>query len=508
MFGIHGLGFSSDESWFVSKGGDGKVLLWRTTDWLPFGVFEPTTANWRLKGPPVLALKPDEPALLTQNEDCSGVTVWHLRDRALASLSSEEPSTAPEFHAERWRAATTSTSPPESRPCPAYLISLGELQRLGELVRWQEVREQLRTAERESGPLRNYPLFRGWSEPDSDVDVFDGSSWKRVVFRSWDDKLITYEHEGEVKQLEFHRNSVAPAGHFTDFHEPEFEISSAELSTGTTLPGDTWMVVSSQLVRVEWPYVTLFVKQCPPNALGSASSEGSYAFHVADPRLIVNGVKRPPSHFNSPIAVSHRWREVDHPDRSGTQYRELLDRAAAMKLHPMQPFLIDYCSLPQKPWTPGEQETFTRNLLPFHEAFSKSSIIIEHGAEDYGTRAWCMLELILIAIEGWLADGPEKLSKAPELPFGLEKAWEQAENFLKLANESVMNFGRAFTASPRDPWNAYYSNSRSMAFQHAKEKQRRKLLQLFDTELEVTDPSDRPRIKKILKELVFRKGPI
>ena len=45
----------------------------------------------------------------------------------------------------------------------------------------------------------------------------------------------------------------------------------------------------------------------------------------ADPRLIINGVKRPPSHFNSPIAVSHRWREVDHPDRSGTQYRELLD---------------------------------------------------------------------------------------------------------------------------------------------------------------------------------------
>jgi hypothetical protein len=27
-------------------------------------------------------------------------------------------------------------------------------------------------------------------------------------------------------------------------------------------------------------------------------------------------------------------------------------------------------------------------------------MIIEHGAEDYGTRAWCMLELILIAVEG------------------------------------------------------------------------------------------------------------
>lgn len=505
MFNIHAMGFSSDESWFVSKGGDGKVLLWRTTGWLPIGVFEPITNNWRAKGPPVLAVKPNEPVLLTQNEDCNGVTVWHLGDRALAVLSGREPATV---HAAPRRAATMSASPSESRLYAASLISLAELQRLGELTRWQDVRKRLRTAERESGPLRSYPLFRGWSEPDADVDVFDGSRWKRVRFRSRDDRRITYEHEGDVRQIEFHRDAVAPAGHFTDFHEPEVAISSAELSTGTSLRGDGWLVDSSRLVGVEWPYLTLYVKQSPTDAHGRTSSEGSYTFHVADPRLIVEGVKRPQPHFNAPIAVSHRWRDVDHPDRSGNQYRELLDRAAAMKLHPMQPFLIDYCSLPQKPWTPEEQQIFTNSLLPFQASFSNSSIIIEHGAEDYDKRAWCMLELILIAINGRLADGPEKLSKPPELPFGLTRTWEQAENFLKLANGSVMNFGRVWKASPRNPWMAYYADTRSMQFLNAREKQRRKLLQLFDTELEVTDPSDRPRIKKILMELVFRKGPI
>jgi hypothetical protein len=212
-------------------------------------------------------------------------------------------------------------------------------------------------------------------------------------------------------------------------------------------------------------------------------------FHVADPRLIVNGVRRPRPLFNTPIAVSHRWADIDHPDRS-----ELLERATALKLHPMQPFVIDYCSLPQKPWTPKEQEIFAQNLIPFHRAFTTSSIIIEHGAEDYGTRAWCMLELILIAIEGWLADGSEKLRAPPQLPHGLGKTWERAENFLKLANECTAQLGHALVDSGPGRWNRYALDPRNLAFQRAKEKQQRKLLRLFDKELQVTDPSDRPRI--------------
>ena len=384
------------------------------------------------------------------------------------------------------------------------MISLCELERLGSLTRWQDIRERLRNAEQECGPLHNYPLFR-WSEPASDIDVFDGSRWKRVGFRAWDGKRITYEHDGKVEQLEFHRDTVAPAGYFTDFRASEFNVSNASLSTGTTLPGNHWVVVDSAPVHVEWPYITLRVKQCPPaNVVASTYSEGNYNFHIADPRLTINGETRPPLRFNSPIAVSHRWLDDGHPDPSGAQYRELLDRAAGMKLHPMQPFLIDYCSLPQKPWTAAEQETFAREILPFHTAFSSSSIIIKNGSEDYGTRAWCMLELILIAVEGWLADGPGKLRTPPELPPGLGKTWEEAENYLKLSNENMRNLAGALSDSPTNPFGSFLSDNRNVAFQQAMKKQQRRLLHLFERELDVRDESDRPRIKKLLRELVFR----
>jgi hypothetical protein len=496
--GLYALGFSSDESWFASKAGDGKVLVWRTTDWQPFAVFQPRAFDFRLKKVPLLAIRPNAAVLLTQNEDCSGLNVWDLGDWASKARSNE--------HEPR---STTSRPPSERRPTESHVISLGELQRLGEFTRWQEVGKRLRAAEREHGPLRNYPLFAGWSEPDSELDILDGSRWKRVVLKARDGKQLTYEHRGEVKQFEFRPNTVAPAGHFTDFDEAAFDISTGEVSTGTSLAEDGWIVVNSELVRVEWPYLTLRVKQCPASAVvASTYSEAMDTFHVADPRLIVNGVRRPRPLFNTPIAVSHRWGEIDHPDRSGAQYRELLERATALKLHPVQPFVIDYCSLPQKPWTPEEQKIFAQNLIPFHRAFTTSSIIIEHGAEDYGTRAWCMLELILIAIEGWLADGPEKLRAPPQLPHGLGKTWERAENFLKLANECTAQLGHTLVDSGPGRWNRYASDPRNLAFQRAKEKQQRKLLRLFDKELQVTDPSDRPRIKKLLQQLVFRKGTI
>ena len=189
--GLYALSFSSDESWFASKAGDGKVLVWRTTNWQPFAVFEPRAFNFRLKRVPLLAIQPNAPVLLTQNEDCSGLNVWDLGSWA-SKVSSREHE----------RRSTTSRISSEQPPSDSQVISLGELQRLGEFARWQEVGERLRSAERTHGPLRNYPLFAGWSEPDSDLDIFDGSRWKRVVLKSRNGKQLTYEFNGEVKQLE------------------------------------------------------------------------------------------------------------------------------------------------------------------------------------------------------------------------------------------------------------------------------------------------------------------
>jgi WD40 repeat protein len=499
VFGVYAIALATDGSWLASKSGDGKVLLWNTTDWSPFAVFQPRSMDWRMKQVPLLAIKPNERTILTQNDDCTGLTVWQLSERA------GRPVTTPS-RTERARGDAKSDASSEEEHYRPIVISLSELQRLGSFTRWQDIPGRLRDLERDHGPLRNYPLFHGWSQPDSDIDILDGSTWKRSVFKAWDGKRITCEHDGKLKQLEFHQSTVAPAGHFTDFHDDEYSIASAELATGTTLPGDGWIVISSELVEIEWPYVTLRVKRIPPNAVvASTFSEDKLTFHVADPRLTINGVTRPPARFNSPVAVSHRWLAPDHPDADGAQYRELLERALAMKFHPMQPFLIDYCALPQKPWTLAEEETFARHIKPFHTAFTASSIIIERGAEDYGTRAWCMLELMLIAIEGWSADGPDKLRGAPELPFGLGPAWEEATNYLQLSNENVRNLGRALADSPTDPFQAYFSDNRNFAFRQAMKKQQNRLLALFDKELNVTDPSDRPTIRKILRELVFER---
>lgn len=505
---VNGLEFSSDESWLASRCTLGKVLLWRTSDWTPFATFRTRSRlGWR-GTPPLLAIKPDAPVILTPNDDCSGLIAWRLGDLALASLSTEGTPTTEEPRAEQSNRMEVSKTTSEGTPEEPRVISLGELERLGEFTRWQEVRERLRVAEQERGPLRNYPLFSGWSAPDSDIDVFDGSLWKRVAFRDRKETQITYEHGGATEQLVFHRNTVAPAGHFTDFREDEFHISHAELSTEATFPDGHWQVVSSELVHVKWPYLTLRVTQRPPDAIvARASSVGTYIFHVADPRLIVNGETRPPPLFNSPIAVSHRWHDDDHPDRSGAQYRELTDRAKRLRLHPSQPFLIDYCSLPQKPWTPEEEQTFVGNLLPFHKAFSRSSIIIHNGAEDYGTRAWCVLELMLIAVEGHLADGRGKLRGTPELPTGLQQTWKEAENYLQLSNETRRNFANAVNAARANAWPAYVANDRNMAFQNAKENQQRALLRRFDKELNVRHQPDRRHIKRILRELVFRDGP-
>ena len=49
----------------------------------------------------------------------------------------------------------------EERQYEPIFITLRELKRLGAFTPWQEIRERLRDAERERGPLHNYPLFPG-----------------------------------------------------------------------------------------------------------------------------------------------------------------------------------------------------------------------------------------------------------------------------------------------------------------------------------------------------------
>jgi hypothetical protein len=486
---VYAMAFSTDGRWFASKDHEGTVLFWKTARWSPFAVLRTNSFDWRRRGPPVLAIQPGEDVVLTQNEDCTGVTVWRL--------------------AKARRAASTATArkaPVAAGTQGPTLITLAELKRLGAFVRWQEVDERLRSSSPGEEALRSYPLFPGRSEPDRDIDVLVDSRWRRVRFRHRDGPRIAYEDEGRIGELAFDRYTVAPAGHYSGFETPEFPIGEAGLAAGAVLDPGYW-VVNSRLLDVQWPYLELQVKQVPQHAPNSGShSLGTHLFHVADPRLVIDSVARQPPRFNAPIAVSHRWLEPDHPDRHGLQYRELIDRAQRLHLHPMQPFLIDYCSLPQHPRTEEEEAIFEQQMAPFHTAFTGSAIVIEEGSADYATRAWCMLELMLIAIEGGLADSPGELRQAPQLPRHLGKTWADAVNYLELANANMHNLYGAFRASRRDPVGAYLADDRHQAFRSAMKASQNRLLEMFDKELQVTDPADRPRIKRLLRELVFARG--
>ena len=104
-------------------------------------------------------------------------------------------------------------------------VSLQELRYLKEFVRFQEIPSRLRSIEREHGTIRRYPLFEGWSEPDAQIDVFNGRKWRRVNFlKKQDDNKIVYKDDENTWPQPINPYTVAPAGYFTDFEEPEIVL--------------------------------------------------------------------------------------------------------------------------------------------------------------------------------------------------------------------------------------------------------------------------------------------
>ena len=382
-------------------------------------------------------------------------------------------------------------------------VSLGELRRLNGFVRCQEIPTTLQSLEREHGILRRYPLFDGWSEPDREIDIFDGRYWRRVRFLKKENDQIVWEDDEGTGLLAMNPYVVAPAGYFTDFDAPEVDLSDVKISYNAEIPGKAaiihdWVTHSSKLLHVHWPYVTLLLKFIPPDAkVATRNIQTPFTFHVADPRLTGNtGVSKPPPQFNSPIAVSHRWLDAPHhPDLSGHQFDELLARAEEMRLHEYQPFLLDYCALPQKPRTEPEDEQFERQLNAFHRVFkSGSSMIIRKGAKDYQRRGWCMLELMLIALSESLADHPEELTGTPKLPPGVDEAWQKmwqkTTNYVRL-RKAWMTRSAEFYNKGKDFYGDDPSNENA-AFYHTAQKQREEIIRSFEEEYELEDETDRP----------------
>jgi hypothetical protein len=114
-----------------------------------------------------------------------------------------------------------------------------------------------------------------------------------------------------------------------------------------------------------------------------------------------------------------------------------------------------------------------------------------------------MLELMQIGIKGHIEDLPNRFAGAAPLPDGLLYAWNQATEFLKVANENLKNVAAALASQSPDALSQMMERGEAAAFIQAGRNRRQQILDVFDNELEVLDESDRPRIRRLLEELVF-----
>lgn len=390
-------------------------------------------------------------------------------------------------------------------------ISLAELRVLGEFVRWQDIESRLADLTQTERQLTSYPIVPTRLPEADSIDLCIGERWRQVEFvrvegsRSQGNLRIVFVDDGDEENVKFEWYKVAPAGHYTDWAGPKPEsLAGAKLQEAFKLAQRSHIIHSQQLVSEDWPYLTFEVKSFDPNARSVDLRDmwtATYTVHAADPRVKIDEIVTRNHWFNTTIAVSHRWLQPEHPDPDRVQFDELISLSGALGLHDNQAFLIDYCSLPQQPRKPADESWFRDNLSGFQSQFKYATLVLNAGSADYSRRAWCMLELMLAA-----------MNRAPQttllnhdwLDEPLRHARDLAEDFLQnsIWNHQQMkkSFGGGLSNSSfkqwaRDPMNAALYNSCNSG--------RRDIRAKFEHELEVTDPNDRSTIVELLERLAF-----
>ena len=393
-------------------------------------------------------------------------------------------------------------------------ITLAELRLLGRFVRWQDVGrlvDELAAAKRLP---QGYPLVPSRLPSNGTVDLLLGGRWRQVKFIRLEgtplggNQRVVYFDEGAEKTARYGWFGIAPAGHYTEWNEPNpGKLDGAELTDRFELAQQDHRIHSQALVEEDWPYLTFEAASYHPKARWVDREDmwtGRYTVHAADPRAKVNGVAAREPWFNTTIAVSHRWLRPDHPDPDGAQLRELLALCEGLGLHDTQTFLIDYCSLPQQTRGPNE-ETFFRDHLPgFQARFKHVTIVLNTGSADYATRAWCMFELMLASLSR--AARPTLLNH-DRLEGALRAAREEAERYVKHSvwNEQQMlqAFASGVTNASFKRWTGDLTN---VGLYNASRQGRQEILDKFEKELAVTEPNDRPLILGLLKRLAFNEA--
>jgi hypothetical protein len=163
----------------------------------------------------------------------------------------------------------------------------------------------------------------------------------------------------------------------------------------------------------------------------------------------------------------------------------------ALDFCPEQVFLIDYMSLPQDLQT-LDDSTFKDLLVEFQENFTRRVLLLNAGAEDFITRAWCMLELMLAAIDGNILN-EDSISSSIRSAYALARKYEEQSSYDRHNRGTPPRQGNYDTL-------AMYGHIRTTA-----KKYRNEIEERFLKTLNVTREHDRPLILDLLRELCFER---
>jgi hypothetical protein len=393
-------------------------------------------------------------------------------------------------------------------------ITLAELKSLGKFVRWQDVGTRVADLVAADRLPNGYPIVPSRLPATGFIDLCVNGRWQQVRFLrmagslSGGDRRIVYLDEGTERTTPYAWYGVAPAGHYTEWQglRPE-TLVGATLLDQFELAQQGHVIHSQALKGEDWPYLTFEVRSFHPKARWVERDDmwiGSYTVHAADPRVRVEGVVPREPWFNTTIAVSHRWLHPDHPDPEDIQFRELMKLSETLNLHDNQAFLIDYCSLPQQPRGPDETVWFREHLPGFQAQFKYVTLVLNAGSADYSTRAWCMFELMLAAMNR--TPRPTLLNHN-QLAEPLRQARELAENYMKQTGWNQQGMLNAFRGGMNNATFAKWARDPvNVALYNASIDGRCSILEKFENELAVNDPKDRPIILDLLKRLAFEEA--
>jgi hypothetical protein len=224
--------------------------------------------------------------------------------------------------------------------------------------------------------------------------------------------------------------------------------------------------------------------------------------HVADPRIIVEGIKWRQPYYNSPIALSHGWLGIDEPDPDGSHYQESMTYCEKMQFLDCQTFFIDYCSLPQPPRSVTEEELFQERLLEANRYYRKSCLVLTEGAADYATRAWCMFELFVSSRGNAIINKVDLEGKLKDA-FDLTRSFGQASaHTFNTRWKHGIGPGRSFTPKQLNQW-ARGGMGVNLAIYQMAQANRVKIVDYFrDSTLRLTKESDRKIIIESLEQIL------